>query len=92
MSTLTPSEAARAPNWDSIVQERDAQVHHQTAFIPRSTLAEGPRTRRASTPNDESPVLDRPGYSSVNIDIPLDTQSSLHMEVTHDGKVTELVA
>ncbi|KAI4676304.1 uncharacterized protein J4E88_007218 [Alternaria novae-zelandiae] len=92
MSTLTPSEAGRAPTWDAIVQERDAQVHHQTAFIPRSALPDGPRTRRANTLNDARPVLDTPAYSNVNIDIPLDPQSSLHMEVTHNGMVTELVA
>ncbi|KAH6883390.1 hypothetical protein BKA58DRAFT_304847 [Alternaria rosae] len=92
MSTLTPSEAGRASTWDAIVQERDAQVHHQTAFIPRSALADGPRTRRANTLNNAMPVLNRPGYSNVNIDIPLDPKSSLHMEVTHNGMVTELVA
>ncbi|KAI4952363.1 hypothetical protein J4E91_002832 [Alternaria rosae] len=92
MSTLTPSEAGRASTWDAIVQERDAQVHHQTAFIPRSALADGPRTRRANTLNNAMPVLDRPGYSNVNIDIPLNPKSSLHMEVTHDGMVTELVS
>ncbi|KAI4646955.1 hypothetical protein J4E93_005179 [Alternaria ventricosa] len=92
MSTLTPSEAGRAPTWDAIVQERDAQAHNQTAFIPRSALVEGSRTRRANTLNNARPVLDTPGYSNVNIDIPLDPQSSLHMEVTHDGMVTELVA
>ncbi|KAL1596612.1 hypothetical protein SLS60_009260 [Paraconiothyrium brasiliense] len=32
------------------------------------------------------------GFSNVNIDIPLDTQSSLSMEFIHDGKVVELVA
>lgn len=92
MSTLTPSEAGRAPTRDAIVQERDAQVHHQTAFIPRSALVEGSRTRRANTLNDARPVLDTPGYSNVNTDIPLDPQSSLHLEVTHDGMITELVA
>ncbi|CAG5161424.1 uncharacterized protein ALTATR162_LOCUS6026 [Alternaria atra] len=91
MSTITPSEAGRAPTWDAVVQERSAQVHHQTAFIPRSTLVDSPRTRR-NTLNDAGPLLNRQSYSNVNIDVPLNTQSSLHMQVTHDGKVLELVA
>jgi hypothetical protein len=33
-----------------------------------------------------------PGYRNLNIDIPLNTRSSLSMELTHDGKVMELVA
>jgi hypothetical protein len=92
MSTLTPSEAARVPNWDAVVQERDAPVHHQTALVARSVLADGSRTRRANTLNAASPALDKSGYSNANIDTPLDTQSSLHVEVAHDGKVIELVA
>ncbi|KAG9193067.1 hypothetical protein G6011_03102 [Alternaria panax] len=91
MSTITPPEAGRAPTWDALVQERDAQAHHQTAFIPRSAPVDGPCARQI-TLNDASPVLNRQGNSNVDIDIPLNTRSSLHMEVTHDGKVLELVA
>jgi hypothetical protein len=36
--------------------------------------------------------LSTTGYRNLNIDIPLDTQSSVSMELTHDGKPMELVA
>ncbi|KAL1798955.1 hypothetical protein ACET3X_002992 [Alternaria dauci] len=84
MSTITPSEAGHAPTWDAIVQEQDARSHHQAAFIPRSALVDSPRAQQNSL-NDASPVLNRQSYSNVDIGVPLNTQSSLHMEATHDG-------
>jgi hypothetical protein len=92
MSTLTPSEAGRPPTWDAIIQERDEQPSRQAAFIPRSALVDGALSGRVSNINAANSLLNTQGYSNVNIDIPLNTQSSLHMELTHDGKVTELVA
>jgi hypothetical protein len=92
MSTLTPSDAGRPQHWDVVIQERDDQPSRQAAFIPRSALLNGLPTGRVSNINSANSLLDTQGYSNVNIDIPLNTQSSLHMELTHDGKVTELVA
>jgi hypothetical protein len=92
MSTLTPSEAGRQQHWDVVVKERDEQPSRQAAFIPRSALIDGLPTGRVSNINSANSLLDTQCYSNVNIDIPLNTQSSLHMELTHDGKVTELVA
>ncbi|CAN9099476.1 hypothetical protein AA0119_g10235 [Alternaria tenuissima] len=91
MSIIKPSESGHASTWDVVVQERDVQSHHQAAFIPRSALIDGPRQQQNSL-SDASPVLDRQSYSDVDIDMPLNTQSSLHMKVTHDGKVPELFA
>lgn len=47
-------------------------------------------TDRTSQPAREALPTD--GYSNLNIDIPLDTRSSLSMELTHHGMVVELVA
>jgi hypothetical protein len=87
-----PSEAGRPLHWDAVVQERDEQPARQAAFIPRSALIDGLPTGRVSNISNASSLLNTQGYSNVNIDIPMNTQSSLHMELTHDGKVTELVA
>lgn len=84
MSTLTPSEARSSLGWqDTAAAAPHGQRLPQADLIPRSVRHDS---------HQASSVLDTPGYSNLNIDIPLDTQSSLSMELTHDGKVMELVA
>lgn len=92
MSTLTPSPAGRSLTLDTAAQDRAEQAHSQASLIPRSALVDGSHTRRANTLSDARYLLDSQGYSNVSIDIPLDKESSLDLKVTHDGKVTELVA
>ena len=92
MSTSTPSEDGRSPILIAVVQEQDERPPQQAASILPSASVGNTTSDPSDAFNSNSSLLDRRGYSNVNIDIPLNTQSSLYMEVTHDGKVTELVA
>ncbi|RAQ99032.1 XLF-domain-containing protein [Stemphylium lycopersici] len=92
MTTLTPSPAGRSQTLDTAVQGRVEQANSQASLIPRSALVGASRTRRANTLSDARFLLDSQGYSNVSISIPSDKESWLDLKVTHDGKVTELVA
>ncbi|PVH98830.1 hypothetical protein DM02DRAFT_673117 [Periconia macrospinosa] len=84
MSTLTPTEAGGALSLATVPQN-DHPDH--AALIPRSAHQDMEHDAMQS-----SILLDTSTYRNVNIAIPLDNPSSLSMELTHDGKVTELVA
>ncbi|CAE7031918.1 hypothetical protein P3342_006720 [Pyrenophora teres f. teres] len=92
MSTFTPSESGRLPISIAVVQEQIEQPPHQATYIPPSASVDDSLAEPSDTFDSNCSLLDMRGYSNVNIDIPLNTPSSLYMEVTHDGKVTELVA
>jgi hypothetical protein len=92
MSTLTPSEVGTSSAEGIVKEQRDQQLPHHAAPVPRSVLNEGALPDRRTDISHASSLLSTRGYHSLNIDIPLDTSSSMSMELTHDGKVTELVA
>ncbi|KAI0577175.1 hypothetical protein Alg130_08488 [Pyrenophora tritici-repentis] len=92
MSTLASSEGGRLPISIAVIQEQIERPPHLAPHIPRPASIDDPLAESSDTFDGNSSLLDMRGYSNVNIDIPLNTQSSLYMEVTHDGKVTELVA
>ncbi|KAJ4299907.1 hypothetical protein N0V90_005154 [Kalmusia sp. IMI 367209] len=79
MSTFIPSEGGA-------VLPQASRNYGQP--LPNADLI--PRSAKQASGADSH--LGTYGYSNVNIDIPLDTQSSLSMELTHGGKVMELVA
>jgi hypothetical protein len=92
MSTLIPSEV-RQPFAGHIAASGDTErLPRQAALIPRSAYDDGNHHGQTNISPGASSTLGRQGYRKLNIDIPLTSQSSLSMEVTHDGKVTELVA
>lgn len=95
MTTITP-EAGAALSWADLSALPDG-VPPCNEAVPRSV-------QPGASPRDDACVIssqeelctgslpETSGYSNVNIDIPLDIPSSLSMEVSHDGKVMELVA
>ncbi|KAF1846263.1 uncharacterized protein K460DRAFT_406479 [Cucurbitaria berberidis CBS 394.84] len=91
MSTISPSKAGTPLAWSITATERNEQVSPQAAFVPRSAINDNYRHQASGSANANS-ELDTQGYRNIDMDIPLDTQSSLSMGFTHDGKVTELVA
>jgi hypothetical protein len=90
MSTLTYPGASTSSTRNATVVQSNEQLPCHVALIPRSALKEG------SDYDQDILELSLPSDTqcrrSVNVDIPLGAQASMLMEVTHNGKVTELVA
>jgi hypothetical protein len=90
MPTLAHPGAGTSFDRNAALVQRNEQLSDHIALIPRSALTEegAPGKDMYRT----SPILDLQSYGSLNIDIPLGAQSSVSMEVVHDGKVTKLVS
>ncbi|KAF1936847.1 hypothetical protein EJ02DRAFT_358164 [Clathrospora elynae] len=64
-----------------MARERDEHLSRRAAFIPRSAYDDVGLAGQATDTGTGSSLLDTAGYRNVNIDIPLNSQSSLHMEL-----------
>ncbi|CAI6334426.1 unnamed protein product [Periconia digitata] len=84
MSTLTPVKVGNTLDLVAMPQNGhpDQAAHHPRSIHPNME----------HDAMQSFALVDTSSYNNVNIAIPLDSPSSLSMELTNDGKVTELVA
>jgi hypothetical protein len=92
MSTLTHSRTGATFAHNASATQRSEQMPQHVALIPRSALLEGGDLSFETSAAHTSSLLDAQHYGSMNTNVPLYRQSSVFMEVTNNGEVTELVA
>lgn len=83
MSTLRPTDAGGA---SSLVSMSPMDYPDQAALVPRSARQD------MEQDSVQSALLETNSCRNLNIAIPLDSPSTMSVELTNDGKVTELVA
>jgi hypothetical protein len=90
-----PDYPSRHPSYPSPSHPSSATHHHTMSTLAPSEagvdVAWADSEPTMPLPHADQVPRSAFAYSNVNIDIPLDTQSSLSMELTHDGKVMQLV-
>jgi hypothetical protein len=89
MSTIAHSGAGTTFSNNASIATQRASIPQYGAHVPRSALQEDGKFNTEDMSCATS-LLDTQGRGSVNIDTALNDRST--MEVTHDGKVTVLVA
>jgi hypothetical protein len=92
MSAVAHSGAGSPFTRNATAVQRSEQLPQLACFIPRSALHEGGETILEDGVSRANSLLATEGHRNSNIDISLSAQASQSIEVTHDGKVTELVA
>ena len=96
MSTVISCDPGPTLPW-AVSPPPPEQHLKQTDLIPRSARQDiddpvDPPQACQHLTSGSSSEFDMPSRRDLNIDFPLDQQSSFSVEVTHDGKVMELVA
>jgi hypothetical protein len=91
MSTLTHSNSGTSFARDVSDHPPHEQISEHVAFIPRSAIEEGDEFALAKSSPSAASLLDTEDRRDLGLHMPLDNESSVSMDVTHDGKVTKLV-
>ncbi|KAF2875971.1 hypothetical protein BDV95DRAFT_287029 [Massariosphaeria phaeospora] len=88
MSVLRPSQAGSASGSTGLPAEVSDEASEHAALIPRSVRHDHAAFERHNNSSQATTLLDASPYSKLHIDIPLGTQSSVLMELTHQDEHT----